>query len=428
VFAKIGQISDTPAAFVLNFPVRKILSPLVLLALFSMAPAHAQSETAVFAMPSGLEGAVEFWKQIFTRYSFGEVVFFDPMDPGTIYSSLRAPDNDAGRALIDRERARIVADYDLIDDETRIRAQRGAKEHFAEGLRISGRYIREMQKIFRAEGLPENLAYLPLVESSFNVRARSVVGAVGMWQFMPETGKKFLRIDGPVDERRDPFASTRAAARLLKENYRLLGNWPLAITAYNHGTDGIFRGVKSVESDNLVDLIRGYQSPTFGFASRNFYAEFLAVVDIATHSESYFPFLRAHAPVALREVALKRSAPLQPMLKPAAISQSDFFEWNPALDPSAKVIPAGYRVKLPPDKVDDFLAAERRMAAEPVAKKTPATRPKQQTVKHTARVAKPAPARKSAVHPVRAASEPHPTKAAAQRPVAKKPALKVADR
>jgi membrane-bound lytic murein transglycosylase D len=405
----------------LKFIIHKCFPALVLTALLSVASARAAAEDASFPLPSGLEGAVEFWKQIFTRYSFGEVVFFDPMDPGTIYSSLRAPDNDAGRALIDKERARIVADYDLIDDETRIRAQRGAKEHFAEGLKISGRYIREMQKIFRAEGLPENLAYLPLVESSFNVRARSVVGAVGMWQFMPETGKKFLRIDGPIDERRDPFASTRAAARLLQENYRLLGNWPLAITAYNHGTDGIFRGVKSVESDNLVDLIRGYQSPTFGFASKNFYAEFLAVVDIAIHSETYFPFLRAHAPVALREVALKRSAPLQPMLKPTAISQSDFFEWNPALDPNAKVIPAGYRVKLPPDKVDDFLAAERRMAAQPAGKKAPVARQKQQTVRHTVRAAK-------AVHTMRASSAPHPTKAAAHRPVTKKPAVKVDDR
>ena len=158
----------------------------------------------------------------------------------------------------------------------------------------------------------------------------------------------------------------------MKENYRLLGNWPLAITAYNHGTDGIFRGIKAVESDNLVDLIRRYQSPTFGFASKNFYAEFLAVVDIATNSDVYFPFLRAHRPVTLREVAVKRQAPLQAVLKPAAISQRDFFEWNPALDPTAKFIPVGYRVKLPPNKVDDFLAAERRARCA-ASKKAPAS-------------------------------------------------------
>ncbi|HEX9265013.1 MAG TPA: lytic transglycosylase domain-containing protein [Candidatus Binatia bacterium] len=338
---------------------------LAALALTLARPTLVVAQETPFPVLTGLEGAVEFWKQIFTRYSFAEVVLFDPVDPGTIYSALQAPDNEAGRALIDKERARVVVDYDLADDESRIRGQRGAKEHFLEGVKISGRYIDEMKKIFRAEGLPVELAYLPLVESSFNIRARSAVGAVGMWQFMPDTGKKFMRIDAKIDERRDPFASTKAAARLLKENYRLLGNWPLAITAYNHGTDGIFRGMKTVESDNLVDLIRRYQSPMFGFASKNFYAEFLAVVEIATHTDAYFPFLRAHRPLTFGEVAMKRQAPLHAVLKPAAISQSDFFDWNPALDPAVKVIPSGYRVKLPLEKVADFVAAERRVKVTP---------------------------------------------------------------
>lgn len=320
------------------------------------------AEQTSFPVPDGLEVSVNFWKQIFAQYGTSEVVLFDPVDPGTIYSVVRAADNEEGRALLDRERARVIAEFGLADDETRIRSQRGAKEHFTEGLRIAGRYISEMKKIFRAEALPVELAYLPLVESSFNIRARSGVGALGMWQFMRETGKKFLRIDGNIDERRDPFESTKAAARLLKENYRLLGSWPLAITAYNHGTDGMFRGIKAVESDNIVDLIREYQSPTFGFASKNFYAEFLAVVELATNKDAYFPFLRSHSPVTLREVATTRQMPLRSVLKPAAISPSEFFEWNPALDLSATLLPAGYRIKLPPDKVDDFVAAERRVA------------------------------------------------------------------
>lgn len=320
------------------------------------------AEQTSFPVPDGLEVSVNFWKQIFAQYGTSEVVLFDPVDPGTIYSVVRAADNEEGRALLDRERARVIAEFGLADDETRIRSQRGAKEHFTEGLRIAGRYISEMKKIFRAEALPVELAYLPLVESSFNIRARSGVGALGMWQFMRETGKKFLRIDGNIDERRDPFESTKAAARLLKENYRLLGSWPLAITAYNHGTDGMFRGIKAVESDNIVDLIREYQSPTFGFASKNFYAEFLAVVELATNKDAYFPFLRSHSPVTLREVATTRQMPLRSVLKPAAISPSEFFEWNPALDSSATLLPAGYRIKLPPDKVDDFVAAERRVA------------------------------------------------------------------
>jgi membrane-bound lytic murein transglycosylase D len=359
----------------MRHPIRRTAHPLLtglalLVALAYGASAFPQDRS--FPVLPGLESSVEFWKQIFTRYSFAEVVLFDPLDPGKIYRVLRAPENEQGRAIVDRESARVVADYDLIDDGTRIRSQRGAKEHFAEGLKISGRYMTQMQKIFREEGLPLELAYLPLVESSFNIRARSGVGAVGMWQFMPETGKKFMRIDTTVDERRDPMTSTRAAARLLKENYRILGNWPLAVTAYNHGTEGIFRGIKAVESDSLVDLIQRYQSPTFGFASKNFYAEFLAVVDIATHRDVYFPYLRPHRPVALREVEVKRQAALHAVLKPAAISQSEFFEWNPALEPKVQFLPAGYRVKLPADKVDDFLAAQRRALRPPPVRKVTA--------------------------------------------------------
>ena len=348
----------------INRALRRFIALLFLLRVGAADTPVGAQQTA-FPIPSGLEETVEFWKQVFTRYGGNQTVLFDSMDPGKIYSVMNAADG----AAIDQERAKIAADYDLTDDDSRIRSQRGAKEHFLEGLKISGRYIGQMQKIFLAEGLPPELAYLPLIESSFNIRARSSVGAVGMWQFMPETGRKFLRIDDEVDERRDPMAATRAAARLLKENYRILGRWPLAITAYNHGTDGIFRGVKAVESDNLVDLIRGYQSPTFGFASKNFYAEFLAVVDIVTNSEQYFPYLRIHRPVNLQEVAVKRSAKVQALLKPTAISQRDFFDWNPALDPTAQSIPLGYRVKLPRDKVDDFLAAYKRADAAPHAKK-----------------------------------------------------------
>ena len=155
---------------------KSLCHALAWLAAFASWPGVAAQERP-FPVPRGLETSVEFWKQIFTRYSVADVVLFDPVDPSMIYRVVRAPENDQGRATVERERARVVADYDLIDDETRIRSQRGAKEHFAEGLRISGRYIAQMQKIFLAEGVPVELAYLPLVESSFNIRARSGVGA-----------------------------------------------------------------------------------------------------------------------------------------------------------------------------------------------------------------------------------------------------------
>jgi len=356
-------------------------------ALFLLLPSTFEGAfaagSAVSRLP-GLEGAVEFWKQIFTRYGSGEVVFFDPFDHGKIYSVLSVPESDEARAMIGNERARIVAEYQLNEEEGRVRSQRGAKEQFMAGLKISGRYLSQMQKIFRDEGLPSELAYLPLVESSFNVRARSSAGAVGMWQFMPDTGKKFLRITDSLDERRDPMVSTRAAARLLKENRTLLGNWPLAVTAYNHGTEGIFRAIDTVGSSNLVEIIRRYQSSTFGFASKNFYAEFLAAVDIARNSDVHFPFLRPHRPMTLHEIEIKRPVPVHSLLKPAAISQKDFFEWNPALSPTAKMLPVGYRVNLPREKVDRFTAAQRRIVESPARPKTASTKG------HFRKVARPA--------------------------------------
>ncbi|HXG51418.1 MAG TPA: transglycosylase SLT domain-containing protein [candidate division Zixibacteria bacterium] len=316
-----------------------------------------------FPVPPGLEQTVEFWKQVFTRYSRDEVVLYDPQDPVTIYKVLTAPDTEQGRALVERERQRVLAEYDLTDEDGRVKAQRGAKENFAAGLRNSGKYIEAMKKIFREEGVPENLAYLPLVESAFNVRARSSAGAVGIWQFMAETGRKFLRVSHLVDERRDPLAATRAAARLLKQNFSILGDWPLAITAYNHGTEGILRGIEAVGSRDLVELIRRYRSPTFGYASKNFYAEFVAALDIVRDRETYFPDLRPHQPVVLAELELKRRLPLRLLLERARVRSEQFFEWNPALNPGVKELPPGIRIKAPAETARQLASVHQTLAA-----------------------------------------------------------------
>ena len=102
-----------------------------------------------------------------------------------------------------------------------------------------------MRAVFRDQGMPDDLALLPHVESSFNVRAYSKYGAAGVWQFMRGTGRRFMKVDYVVDESLDPITATRAAARLLRENYAILGTWPLALTAYNHGAAGMARAVRS---------------------------------------------------------------------------------------------------------------------------------------------------------------------------------------
>ncbi len=310
---------------------------------------------------SGLEEAVEFWKLAFTRYSGSELIFHDPLEPMRIYRVLEVGPGSPPPRLIEEEKEKILREYGLERDEKRVRVQRGLKERFASGLRLSSRYIGQMQRILLVEGLPPELAYLPLVESSFNIHARSRAGALGMWQFMPSTGKKFLRIGPAVDERRDPVESTRAAARFLRQNYEIFGKWPLAITAYNHGTAGILRAIAEVGSKELMEIIRRYQGPSFGFASKSFYAEFLAALEVAKRSEEFFPNLEYHPPFPMEEVEVKRPVSIAALLKPMDITRSVFLEWNPALNPKIRDIPKGYRVKIPPEKLESVLASYGRL-------------------------------------------------------------------
>ena len=163
-----------------------------------------------------------------------------------------------------------------IDD---VRFQLGQADRFRAGLVRSGAWETHIAETLANLGLPAELAVLPHVESSFNPAAYSKVGAAGLWQFMRSTGRRYMRIDGAVDDRLDPFRSTEAAAQLLAYNYRVLGTWPLALTAYNHGSAGMLHAKETMGSDDIVKIVRGYTSRSFGFASRNFYVSFLAALE-----------------------------------------------------------------------------------------------------------------------------------------------------
>lgn len=104
---------------------------------------------------------------------------------------------------------------------------------------------------------------------------------------MRYTGRQFLKINWSVDERNDPIRATEAAARLLKINYGMLESWPLAVTAYNHGPAGMRRLVQKEQTSNLVDLL-DVRKGRFGFASANFYASFLAALEVEKNAKKYF--------------------------------------------------------------------------------------------------------------------------------------------
>ena len=327
---------------------------LLLLLVFcvAFAPGNAQPQTQAgtedhFPLLPGLESTVEFWKKIFTEYSISQLVFFDPLDMSRIYDVLDVGEDSRTPEYINGERERIAATHGV--DVERVRAQRGIKERTAAGLKRSGRHIAQMQQIFRERGLPIELTYLPIVESSYDLNARSSAGALGMWQFMRTTGRQYMRVDRSIDERRDPIESTRAAAAFLQQSYETLGNWPLAITAYNYGPGGMARAVKEMESDNLVDLIRDYRHPYWGFPPKNFYAEFLAAVEIGKNVNQYFPELTLDPPLSIREIELKVSSSLGALAKNTGLTRDQFLAWNPALTEQIRSVPAGYRVKVPVD-------------------------------------------------------------------------------
>jgi membrane-bound lytic murein transglycosylase D len=169
----------------------------------------------------------------------------------------------------------------------RLRSQRGTRERFKRGLEISGRYDLQFRKIFRDAGLPEDLAYLPHVESSFQLTAKSSAGAVGLWQFTNAAAKTFIPGHDKRDQRYDPFVSANGAARYLSYAYGKLGDWPAAVTSYNHGIGGMKRAQNTVGND-FNRIVDNYDGPAFGFASRNYYAQFLAAREIAANPHQYF--------------------------------------------------------------------------------------------------------------------------------------------
>ena len=297
-----------------------------------------------------------------------------------IYEVVDVGEDSRSNDYINGERARIAAANGV--DIERVKAQRGMKERTAAGIKRSGRYISQIKQIFKDRGLPPELTYLPIVESSYDMGARSSVGALGIWQFMPRTGREYMRVNSVVDERLDPIESSRAAASYLQQAYEFLGSWPLAITSYNYGKGGMARAVAEVGSDNLVDLIEKYNHPNWGFAPKHFYAEFLAAVEIGMNLQQYFPGLELDAPVEIREVELNNKTTLAALISSSGLSREEFLGWNPALTPTSRIVPAGYRMKLPMDRTTPPLVT---VAQVQQATRQPRESPQAQVVHHRVR-------------------------------------------
>jgi membrane-bound lytic murein transglycosylase D len=389
----------------------KHVAALVVTLVAMATPVRASSEP--FPRPRSIEHQIGFWKKIFTEYSQDQVVVHDAVDLDKIYrvldyrgmradgvgaitlerareegskdavaevkAALRALDATGGRPATEQQR-RIAAlfAHDRSPGRFRraieqVRTQRGIRERFRDGIRLSRHYLPDMERIFRAEGLPIELTRLPLIESCFNVEAYSKVGAAGIWQFMPGTARRFMTVGSLVDERLDPLTATRGAARFLRDNHRMLASWPLAITAYNHGPSGMLKAVRTVGTRDIGTIIERYQGSTFGFSSRNFYPEFLAALDVERDAEKYFGPLAPPAIPASVVHDLDYSVGIDVAARLATTDRATLMLLNPALLPPVTNgrydIPRGYALRMPTAAGTGFetrlasLAAERRVTS-----------------------------------------------------------------
>jgi len=267
-------------------------------------------------------------------------------DSNTVAPSLGA--QPAGTKPSDFDFSNPRVDTFLTRFQTRLRSS------FSQALSRSGRYVSRMSSILQKEGVPQQLAYLPLIESGFSVHAVSRAGAVGPWQLISGTGRRYgLRIDAYVDERRDPVKSTQAAARYLKDLYNMFGDWHLSLAAYNTGEGTITRILERGRADDFWEMsARGYLYRE----TRDFVPGFLAALQIAETPEAYGFDTPDEEPMQYDRVKISRSLSLTTVAQLSGTSTDMIKELNPALHRGV-VPPEGYPVRLPKGTKEAFQIA-----------------------------------------------------------------------
>ncbi len=315
----IGQITRAAIAAVIA----------ILLIVLPRAIAQAASEVSIlktsvkpspFPRPAALEPNIDFWVKAFTFWGDRDFIVHDRDNVSLIYQKFHVSGDGApsgeeiewanaylkakygdilnrlatGQQPIGWEEQRVAAMFKgqpasaYARAAENLRVQQGLSEQFHDALLRSRYYRPRMEQVFARAGLPPELVALASVESGFSARVRSSAGALGIWQFTRATGREFLQITRYRDDRLDPVRSTQAAAELLQSNYQALGSWPLAITAYNYGTAGMERAASEYASD-FMKIVQDYNGPHFGFAVKNYYAEFLAADQVHRYEDKYFP-------------------------------------------------------------------------------------------------------------------------------------------
>lgn len=353
-----------------------------------------------FSCPKTLLPRVSFWIEVFSRWDTNTAILHDKDYPHRVYSTIKR-DKACRRSRkggpISRERkrlqgalksiaAKLVAGKPLSESQLklkslfpdssapeiraaahRIRCQSGNRDRMEEALRHFAIYRPTILDALESQNLTTEYQYLPFVESAFNPKALSHVGAAGLWQIMPSTGRTLgLTINQAVDERYDPTRATYAAAMYFRDSVDKLSESafengypvtprdlnPFVITSYNYGVRGMQRAIKQVGL-SYERLLREYKSPNFQTAVKNFYASFLAARHVAKNADVFFP-PASQMPKRIYSynvVVLPRATSAKRLHKELQLDLDLFKRLNPALKKvvwnNKALIPKGYKIKLP---------------------------------------------------------------------------------
>jgi membrane-bound lytic murein transglycosylase D len=256
----------------------------------------------------------------------------------------------------------IPIEFNAAVDRWLVYYQRRGRGSFQMHLTRAGRYEPAMRAIMREHGLPQDLVYLSMIESGYDPNAYSRAHAVGLWQFLESTGRRYgLRIDEWVDDRRDPILATRAAAAYLKDLYEEFGDWYLAAAAYNGGSRRVWRAIRRTGSRDFWTLVRrGY----FAQETRDYVPKFIAAALIAKQPDKYGFHVRT-APILSYDVGrVPDATSLSVIAEAAGVELAEVEALNPQL--IRGVTPPGdsYYVRLPARTGSSFAVNYARIPAD----------------------------------------------------------------
>lgn len=319
--------------------------------------------------PDELLPKVSFWTKILTHYDQNQIVFYNDAYPFEIYSVIDTVDGCRDKNPVFKREFQKLQPIVM----GKLKCQRGLKSLMQDAFVRYKTYQPMVVQALEKASLPMEIQYLPFIESAYNPKAQSYLGAAGIWQFMPDTAKLFgLKENHLIDERKDPEASTTAAMRYLRFAFECLEGhacdlghefedrqiWPFAVTSYNYGVGGTKQALKA-QGVNFIEVLSGYQGKRFGHAVKNYYASFLAAYHVLTHENQFFPDdLLLHTKPSM-VITLTQSITLPAFAKDIQVPLEVIKDLNPKFKPSAwrqnVQIPTGYTIEIPLDVEPDCI-------------------------------------------------------------------------